>query len=55
MILYSIPLLALSLLVIVVLSERVIRYVLVLSTLFGLSEMLLYLKVHLSIGKPIIK
>ncbi len=39
MILYSIPLLAISLLLIAVLSERVIRYVLVLSKAFGLSEM----------------
>lgn len=39
MILYSVPLLALSLLLIAVLSERVIRYVLVLSEVFGLSEM----------------
>jgi len=39
MILYSIPLLAISLLLIAVLSERIIRYVIVLSKLFGLSEM----------------
>ncbi len=39
MILYSILLLAISLLLIAVLSERVIRYVLVLSKAFGLSEM----------------
>jgi len=39
MIWYSIPLLAISLLLIAVLSERIIRYVIVLSKLFGLSEM----------------
>jgi cation:H+ antiporter len=39
MILYSVPLLAISLFLIAVLSERVIRYVLVLSKVFGLSEM----------------
>ena len=39
MISYSVPLLAVSLLLIAVLSERVIRYVLVLSKVFGLSEM----------------
>lgn len=37
--LYSIPLLFTSLLLIVLLSERVIRYVLALSEIFGLSEM----------------
>jgi len=39
MILYSIPLLAISLLLIAIVSERIIRYVIVLSKLFGLSEM----------------
>lgn len=39
MILYSVPLLIISLSLIAVLSERVIRYVLVLSKVFGLSEM----------------
>jgi len=39
MIIYSTPLLAISLLLIAVISERVIRYVLVLSKVFGLSEM----------------
>lgn len=38
MILYNIPLLTISLLLIAVLSERIIRYVIVLSKLFGLSE-----------------
>ncbi|MDH5450041.1 MAG: sodium:calcium antiporter [Candidatus Bathyarchaeota archaeon] len=39
MIVYSVPLLAISLLLIVVFSERIIEYVLVLSKVFGLSEM----------------
>ena len=39
MILYSVSLLAISLLLIALLSERVIKYVLVLSKVFGLSEM----------------
>ncbi|MCZ2808889.1 MAG: sodium:calcium antiporter [Candidatus Bathyarchaeota archaeon] len=39
MILYSVPLLIISLSLIALLSERVIRYVLVLSKVFGLSEM----------------
>jgi len=39
MIVYSVPLLAISLLLIVVFSEKVIEYVLVLSKVFGLSEM----------------
>lgn len=36
---YSVPLLIISLSLIAILSERVIRYVLVLSKVFGLSEM----------------
>ena len=39
MILYSLPLLAISLLLIVVISDRIIRYVLVISKALGLSEM----------------
>ena len=36
---YTVPLLALSLLLIALLSERVIRYVIVLSKILGLSQM----------------
>ena len=39
MIIYSIPILAVSLLLITVVSDRIIRYVLALSKVFGLSEM----------------
>jgi cation:H+ antiporter len=39
MIIYSIPLLAASLLLIMVISDRIIRYVLAISKAFGLSEM----------------
>ena len=39
MIIYSIPLLAISLLLIMLISDRIIRYVLVISKAFGLSEM----------------
>jgi len=39
MIIYSIPILAVSLLLITVVSDRIIRYVLALSKAFGLSEM----------------
>jgi cation:H+ antiporter len=39
MMIYSIPLLAISLLLIVLISDRIIRYVLVISKAFGLSEM----------------
>jgi cation:H+ antiporter len=39
MIVYSIPILAVSLLLIMLISDRIIRYVLVLSRAFGLSEM----------------
>lgn len=39
MMVYSIPLLALSLLLIMLISDRIIRYVLVMSKAFGLSEM----------------
>jgi cation:H+ antiporter len=39
MILYSLPLLAISLLLIMLISDRIIRYVLAISKAFGLSEM----------------
>jgi len=39
MIIYSIPLLAISLLLIMLISDRIIRYVLAISKAFGLSEM----------------
>jgi cation:H+ antiporter len=39
MMVYSIPLLAISLLLIMLISDRIIRYVLVISRAFGLSEM----------------
>jgi cation:H+ antiporter len=39
MMIYSIPLLAISLLLIMLISDRIIRYVLVISRAFGLSEM----------------
>jgi len=39
MMIYSVPLLAISLLLIMLISDRIIRYVLVISKAFGLSEM----------------
>ena len=39
MIIYSVPLLAISLLLIVLISDRIIRYVLVISKALGLSQM----------------
>jgi cation:H+ antiporter len=39
MMIYSLPLLAISLLLIMLISDRIIRYVLVISRVFGLSEM----------------